>query len=258
MNRKIHAGVAAFFVAAGLLLTATGCSQGASAPAGDAKPAASDAKPKAAKAAPKTYTAADVTSIVTAAKTQLGLSGEVQNFTPDQLQSSSGGSVLSQFDPTYSPAQCGDEVKNSIVPPSGLVGSSVSSDTTDLIVLTVDGKQLPDALRSSGTSKLDKFLADCPNVTVSISLDGATVSYGMTVKKADVSTNADSTIAVEETTSIPGSDGVAGQDITETIVAAYAGNLFIEVSAPSAGTATATPAASPADLINAVVAAAKE
>jgi hypothetical protein len=256
---------AVVIASAGILLASTACSSGGS--TAGATPAA----PKSTAAlSAKTYTAADLPTILTAAEKTLGVTGTILDDAQVQAKlkqaQGAGGvsSLLAQPGVTISPAACGTTIKDSLsqTPPAGSIDSILSFGTDAVTVTAISGKKLPTSITTSGSSRLAKVLDGCSSMKISVTQSGQTISIPLTIKKVDVTTNADETTALEETLTVPCATGGAGKPIQVEVVSAVAGNLFIAAQASSSAVAAAatTPASaapSPQDIINAVVAAAK-
>ncbi|BDZ48734.1 hypothetical protein GCM10025867_09750 [Frondihabitans sucicola] len=250
-------------VSAGIVLAATACSSGGST-GGSAAPAKTKA------AAAKTYTAADLPKILTSAEKTLGVKGTVLDDAQvqaklKQVQGNGGiSALLNTSGVTLSPASCGQTIKDALnqTPPAGSVNSILTYGSNTVTVTAISGKKLPTALATDGSTKLDGLLKTCSTMKISVTQSGQTLTIPFTIKKSNVTTDADTTTGLVETVTVPTSNGGSNKPITVEAVSAVAGNLYISAQASSTAVAAAAvkPAASTpsvADAINAVVAAAK-
>ncbi len=251
----------------GILLAATACSSGSGGTGSASSPSAS----KTAAAAAKTYTASDLPPILTTAEKSLGITGTVLDDTQvqaklKQAKGSNGiSTLLSQSGVTISPAACKQIVTDNLsaTPPTGTINSLLSYGPSAVFVTSVSGKKLPTSLTTDAQSKQAKALSECGSMKVSVTEGGQTVTIPLTIKKIDVTTDADQTYAYEETVTTPSATGGAGTPVSIEIVSAISGNLVITAEQASgattaAATASASPSPSAADVINAVIAAAKK
>lgn len=251
--------------AAGILLAATACSSGGGSGTGSA------ASPAATKtAAAKTYTASDLPTILKTAEKKVGISGTILDNAQveaklKQTQTAGGiSTLLSQPGVTLSPAACSTLIKQNLnqTPASGTVNSLLTYGQNAVTVTAIAGKKLPSSVSTQPAEHLKKLLPTCSSMKVSVTESGQTISIPFTIKKVDVTTDADTTVALEESLTVPSASGGAGTPVTVQVISAIAGNLAITAEAASGATtaaasspASATP--SPAKVIDAVVAAAK-
>lgn len=249
-------------VSVGILIAATACSSGTST-GGSSSPATKSASAK-------TYKAKDLPSILTTAEKKVGVSGTILDDSQveaklKQAQGSSGiSSLLSQKGVTITPAACGQLVKDNLTttPPSGTINSILTYGSSAVTVTAISGSKLPSSLTSGAAAKQAKVLSQCGTMKISVTQSGQTIAIPLTIKKVDVSTNADTTNAFEETVTTPSTTGGAGTPVSIQVITAIAGNLYITAQGSStATTAASTPSASAqpplADVVNAIVAAAE-
>lgn len=249
----------------GILLAATACSSGSGGTGSASSPSAS----KTAAAAAKTYTASDLPPILTTAEKSLGISGTVLDNAQVQakLKDSSAANPLSQLlaqpGASLTPAACATELKNdlTIQYPADRIGSILTYGTNAVTLASLESKTLPSSLTTDAFSKVDTLVSKCGTMKLSVTKSGQTVAADLTIKKIDVTTDADKTTGISEVVSVPSPSG--GTPITETVqvVDAVSGNLLIATESATSSTASsASSAASPsaADVINAVIAAAKK
>ncbi|WP_431278526.1 hypothetical protein [Leifsonia poae] len=264
MTNRLLARRAAPFAVAGislsLVLALAGCTtipdaSGAAATAGSAAPAAA------------TYTARELSRVVERAATKLGVEGQELNDQQikDATAKLGGGAGLSAMlggaKVTYLPATCGDLITKALSGgvPKDLIAAQLTAGHTSITVSSNDGKPLTTAQKSSSAQPIDDALNDCRTMTMSFDVAGVTTTADLTLKKADLVTKAESTVALEQTMVLT----VGGQNISavNTIVQGREGNLLITVinSRTDQTTDADDPAATPdpVDAVNAVVASAK-
>ena len=225
-----------------------GCS-GAAAPSSTNSPAASAA----------TYSAEDIEAIVAEVDETLSLGGTLLGAAEMKAASdtAAGLSALTKAvpsDATIEPAACADIRKNGLDD----IGSQPELDTTAMVqfgtrsltVGTVAGKALPSGIADGMPASVRKLLDTCSTMTIS---SGA-ISMQLKLSTFEVKTAADSAWGLKM------SFGGSGAEATMTAVSAVSGNLAItattvDTSIPGA-TSTDAPTVTPAELIDAVVAAA--
>lgn len=249
-------------IAAGLAIAATSCASGTASGSAGTKPATA--------ASTKTYTAADLPPILTKAEKSLGVSGTVLDNTQVQaeIKKLGGGSaltkLLSQPGSSISPASCKSLITSALssAPPAKTIASILTYGTNTVSLASEPGKQLPASVGTHSTDRLQKLLSSCSSLKLTVAANGQSETVGITLKKVDLTTNADKTAGIEETLTMPSTAGGAGKPISLEVVDAIDGNLLITANAASTATTAAatTPSSSTPSLtqvINAVVAAAK-
>ncbi|RKR74928.1 hypothetical protein [Frondihabitans australicus] len=250
-------------VAAGVLVATAACSSGSGAGSGSGA-SGSSSTPAASKAASaKTWTADELPPLLQTAAKQVGVTGTVLDNAQVQSKISSAGgangisSLLSQSGITISPASCKQIITDNLstTPPAGTVNSMLTYGSNAVFVTTEAGKSLPASLTTDAQKKQEQALSECGSMKLSLTESGQTISIPLTIKKVDVSTDADQTYAYQETVTLPAAAG--GTSTAIEIVSAISGNLVITSEAASGSTATAS-AVSPAAIINAVIAASKK
>jgi hypothetical protein len=226
--------------------------------------------PKTTAAAAKTYTATDLPPILTAAEKKLDITGTVldnSQIVAKEKQSQAAGGIAALLKTpglTVAPAACGQlfEQAASAKPLAGTVNSMLTYGSSFIILGTFADKQLPQSLKKAQATRFTKILGECSSMKISVTQAGQTVNIPITIKKTPVKTNADETTAIQETLTTPSTTGGAGSPTTVTAVNAFSGSLYItgevvSTATTAAATSPATPTPSIAQVINAVIAAAK-
>ncbi|ROQ39806.1 hypothetical protein EDF46_1440 [Frondihabitans sp. PhB188] len=247
----------AAIAAAGL----TSCSSPSTPSAGDSSAPASTPTPT---ADAKTYTSDDLTALMTAVKPKVGSSAKLyDNAALKAANTSAAGSsplstLLDQSGVTIAPESCKTKLKAGlgITAPADSVGAALVDGTSTVSVATVAGKALPSAITSGDTeSKVDDLISACGKITLTVQGQSITIA----LKKGTASTDADRTIDLEETITLPSSAGAAAGDATFSAITAVQGNLLISSTGITKSTISSFPkpaadALTPADAVDAVVA----
>lgn len=231
--------------------------------------ASSSSSSSSTSAAARTYRAADLPPILKKAEKSLGVSGTVLDNAKVQAEVQKLGSsnaltkLLATSGSSISPATCKDMVTSalSIAPQAKTIASILTFGQDAATISSVAGKQLPASLASGAQDREQKLLSACSSMQLTIAQGGQSETVQISVKKADVTTKAAHTTAIDEQIQVPSSTGAA-TPVTVEVVSAVNGNLVISAegaSTTSTAAKTTASGSSPtlAKVVNAIVAASR-
>lgn len=214
----------------------------------------------------KTYTASDLTSILTATQKKLGVNGKILDDAAVKAAVKKAGgaaglsSILAGQGVTFSPAACSAKLTGAltVAAPTDSISSDLTFGTTTVAIASESGKALPSATFNDASGKIDDLLADCSDIKLTVKPSGSTTAVTVALKlaKSSATTDAEQTIALTETITLP--SGAGTQQVR--VITAKQGNLVISATGTEAGaTSSASPSTAPSleDTINTVVASSK-
>jgi hypothetical protein len=198
-----------------------------------------------------TFSAADLEAIASAVNDELALGGTVLNDAATKAQADAAGGLDALTDRLggdldLQPAECAQLTKDVLAkaPRDASDVTAVLVYGTSVLVLSApDGKAVPAAFRDTFTSTFDEVLAKCGEMTVS----SGDIAVTVALEKADVTTDAELTYGYRQSMTLDGAASLG----TSTVVQARDGNLLVVVTESGDGTVA------PADVVNAVLAAAR-
>jgi hypothetical protein len=142
-----------------------------------------------------------------------------------------GGSGWIDFlgvaDVAYTPEVCGTLVTDALAGgvPNDAIAAQFRAGVTTITVASFAGRALTSAQRSAWTTAADDALEKCSKVTMSFELSGTRMSATATMKETDAHTDADETVALEQTLSFTSGDTAVSS--VSSVVQAVSGNLLI-------------------------------